>query len=87
MYLVLVVQEFSQLRDGAGGEVRIILVINQVNDGVLQHLAGLGEALYSGGLVRVDLGRRDLDAFLQGLREHGRPHALRPRLVQLLVHL
>ena len=85
--LILVIQELGQLGNCACCEVSIVLVVDEVDDGVLQHLAGLGKALDSGGLVRMDLGGRDLDTFLQGLREHGGTHSLGPRQVQLLVHL
>ena len=35
----------------------------------------------------MDLCGGDLDALLQRLGEHGGPHALRARLVELLVHI
>lgn len=69
------------------GKIGIILVVDQVDHGMLQHLARLGEALHSCRLGRVELGGRDLNALLQGLGEHGRAHALGTRLGQLLVHV
>ena len=64
------------------------LVVDEVDDGVLEHLGRLGQPLDGGGAVRgVELRGGDLGALLQRLGEHGRAHALRPSLVQLLVHL
>ena len=60
--LVLVVQELDQLRDGPGGQVCVILIVDQVDHGMLQHLAGLGG---------VQLGGGDLQTFIPSLREHG----------------
>ena len=70
-----------------GGEVRVVLVVDEVDDGVLEHLGGLCQPLDGGGQRGVELRGGDLGALLEGLGEHGRPDALRPRLVQLLVHL
>ena len=85
--LVLVVQELDQLRDGPGGQVCVILIVDQVDHGMLQHLAGLGQPLHRGGLGGVQLGGGDLQTFIQSLREHGGSEPLTPGLIQLLVHL
>ena len=84
--LVLIVQQLDELGDGARGEVSVVLVVDQVDHGVLQHLRGLGQPLYGGGLGRVQLRGRDLEALVKGLGEHGGPDTLRPGLVELLVH-
>ena len=63
--LVLVVQELDQLRDGPGCQVCVILIVYQVDHGMLQHLAGMG------GLGGVQLGGGDLQTFIPSLREHG----------------
>ena len=68
----------DQLRDGPGGQVYVILIFDQVDHGMLQHLAGLGG---------VQLGGGDLQTFIQSLREHGGSEPLTPGLIQLLVHL
>ena len=37
-YLVLIVQQLSELGDGAGGQLSIVLVVDQVNNGRLEQL-------------------------------------------------
>jgi len=87
-HLILVIEQLDELRNGPGGKVGVVLIINQVDNGVLEHLAGLGESLHRGRRVRrLELRRRDLRALLQRLREHGRPHTLAPSVAQLLVDI
>ncbi|MPC14651.1 hypothetical protein E2C01_007422 [Portunus trituberculatus] len=54
---------------------------------MLQHLRGFCKPLHCSGLLRVKLGRRDLHAFIQGLRKHGCTYTLGPGLIQLLIHV
>ena len=86
-HLVLVVQQLDEFGDGPGGQVGVVLVVDEVDHGVLEHLAGLGQPLDGGGLGGVELGRGDLQPLLQSLGEHGGPDPLAAGLVQLLVHL
>ena len=59
------------------------LVVDEVDDGVLQHLRGLAEALDRGGLVGVQVRLGNLHALGQTLGKHGRPHSLGARVAQL----
>ncbi len=85
--LIFVVQELDQLGNGSCREVGVVLVVDQVDDGVLQHLARLGQSLDGRRLRGVQLRRRDLDPVLERLGKHGGADALRSRLTELLVHL
>ena len=72
--LILIIQEFGQLRDGTYGQVGIVLVVYQVHHGMFQHLGGFREVLDRSGLVRVDLGARESGCLPPGSRgtwQHG----------------
>ena len=73
--------------DGPGGQVCVIMIGDQVDHGMLQHLAGFRQTLHRDGLGGVQLGGGDLETFILSLKEHGGFDPLAPGLVQLLVHL
>lgn len=87
VYLVLVIKELGELWDGACGQLRIILVVDEVDHCVLEHLRGLGQPLHVSGVGVVKLSGGDLHALVQRLGEHGRPHPLRPRQGVLPIHV
>lgn len=75
-HLVFIVEQFGELRHSTSGELCIVLVVDQVDDGCLEHLGGLGQSLNVGHLGRVCLSRQDGSARLQSLWEHCSPHSL-----------
>lgn len=76
-HLVLIIEQLCEFRDGARGELCVILVVDQVHNGMLQHLGWLGQALDIGGVRGIELRGWDLHTLVQCLREHGGPHPLR----------
>lgn len=75
-YLVFIIEQFGELRHGACGQLGVVLVVDQMDDGGLEHLGGLGQPLDVGHLGRVCLSGQDGGASLQRLREHRGPHPL-----------
>lgn len=75
-HLVFIVEQFGELGHGARGQLGIVLVVDQMDDGRLQLLRWLGQPLDIGHLGRVDLSCQDFGAGCQGLWEHGGPHPL-----------
>ncbi len=63
------------------------LIVDQIDDGVLQHLRRLGQPLNGCRLGRIHLRRRNLQPFVERFRKHRCAHSLTPRLIQLRVHL
>lgn len=84
-YRVLVVEQLGELWDGAGGQLGIVLVVDEVHDGRLQHLRGLCQAL-DVGLLPLQLGADEQRAVLHRLGVHGGPDALGPGHGQLSLH-
>lgn len=76
-YLVLIVEELGELWDGSGCQLCVVLVVDQVDHSVLEHLRGLRQPLHVGGICCVILGGRDLNSLLEGLWEHGSAYPLR----------
>lgn len=70
-HLVLVVEQLGELGHGACGQLGVVLVVDEVDDGCLELLRGLGQTLHVGHLRLVRLHRQDLGAAPQRLREHG----------------
>lgn len=69
-YLVLIVEEFGELWDGSGCQLCVILVVDQVDHGVFEHLRGLCQPLDVGGICCIILCGRDLNALLKSLWKH-----------------
>ena len=40
-YQVIIIEQLGEFWDGSGGEVGVVLVVDEVDDGVLEHLRGL----------------------------------------------
>lgn len=78
-HLVFIVEQFGELRHGACGQLGVVLVVDQMDDGRLEHLGGLGQPLDVGHLGRVCLSRQDGGASLQSLWEYCSPHPLGSR--------
>lgn len=78
IYLVFIIEQFGQLRDGTSGQLSIILIVNEVDNCMLQHLRGLSQTLHCGWVSSIQLGWWDLDTLLQGLGEHSSSDTLGP---------
>ena len=63
------------------------LIVDEVDDGMLQHLRWLSQSLNGGHLIWMHLGGRNLHSLIHCLRKHGGADSLRSCLVQMLVHL
>lgn len=74
--LVLIIEKFRELRNGSSGQLSIILVINEVDHSMLEHLGRFGQPLHVGGVGGVKLGRSDLHALVESLGKHGSADAL-----------
>lgn len=74
-HLVLVVEQLGELGHGARGQLGVILVVDEVDDGRLELLRGLGQPLHVGHLQRLRLHGQNLGALLH-LGEHGGAHPL-----------
>ncbi len=54
-YLVLVGQQFGELWYSTSGQLSVILIVDEVDDGCFEELRGLGQSLHIGGLVWIAL--------------------------------
>lgn len=70
-YLVLVVEELGELWNGSRCQLSVILVVDQIDHGVFQHLWGLRQPLDIGGVGCVELCGGDLHPLLKSLWKHG----------------
>jgi len=80
-------QQLDEFGDGLGGEISIVLIIDQVNHCTLQHLGRLTQTLHGCLHARVDGGLWNLHALIQCFGKHGRTDALRTRLIHLLAYV
>lgn len=70
VHLVLVVEQLRELRHSPSGQLGVVLVVDEVDDGRLELLRRLGQTLHVGHLRRVHLHRKDLGTALQRFWEH-----------------
>ncbi|TNN85822.1 hypothetical protein EYF80_004069 [Liparis tanakae] len=71
-YLVLIIKQFGKLRDGTSGQLSIILIVNEVDHSMLQHLRGLCQTLHCSGVGSIQLSsRRDDHQTLRLMEKYG----------------
>lgn len=85
-YRVLIVEQLGELGDGTCGQLSVILVVDKVHDGRLEHLGGLCQALHV-GLLPLQLGGDEKRAVLHRLGVHGGPDTLGTGHGQLSLHV
>ncbi len=75
-YLVLIGQQFGELWYGASGQLSVILIVDEMDDGCFEEMRGLGQSLHIGGLVWIALRGEHRLSLHQRLGEHGRTYSL-----------